>query len=42
MIHILQVIPLFFLGIWGALGTDITLRNVIQQPQTVPVEGEDR
>jgi uncharacterized protein (TIRG00374 family) len=42
MIHILQVIPLFFLGIWGALGTDITLRNVYQQQQTVPVEGEDR
>jgi uncharacterized protein (TIRG00374 family) len=42
MIHILQVIPLFFLGIWGALGIDITLRNVIQQQQTVPVEGKDR
>jgi uncharacterized protein (TIRG00374 family) len=41
MIHILQVIPLFFLGIWGALGTDISLRNVYQQ-QTVPVEGEER
>ena len=42
MIHILQIIPLFFLGIWGALGTDISLRNVYQQQQTVPVEGEDR
>jgi uncharacterized protein (TIRG00374 family) len=42
MIHILQVIPLFFLGIWGALGTDISLRSVYQQQQTVPVETEER
>ena len=42
MIHILQVIPLFFLGIWGAFRTDISLRNVYRQQQTVPVEGEDR
>jgi uncharacterized protein (TIRG00374 family) len=41
MIHVLQVIPLFFLGIWGAFGTDISLRTVYQQ-KTVPVEAEDR
>ena len=40
MIHVLQVIPLIFLGIWGALGTDIKLRSVYQQRQTVPVEGK--
>lgn len=41
MVHILQVIPLLVLGIWGALGMNITLRSVYRQRQTVPVEGED-
>jgi uncharacterized protein (TIRG00374 family) len=41
MIHILQVIPLFFLGIWGAFGMDISLRKVYHQ-QAVTVKTEDR
>lgn len=41
MIHILQVIPLFFLGIWGALGMDISLRTVYRQ-QPITVETEKR
>ncbi|UCF27687.1 MAG: flippase-like domain-containing protein [Chloroflexota bacterium] len=42
MIHVLQVIPLFFLGVWGAFGTDVSLRSVYQQQQTVPVENKNR
>ena len=42
MVHILQVIPLVVLGIWGALGTNLTLRTLFQQRQTVPVEGDER
>ena len=42
MVHILQVIPLIVLGIWGALGTNLTLRTLFQQHQTVPVEGDER
>ena len=41
MIHILQVIPLFFLGIWGALGMDISLKTVYRQ-QSITVETENR
>jgi uncharacterized protein (TIRG00374 family) len=40
MIHVLQVIPLIVLGIWGALGTNLTLRGVYQQKQAVLVEGD--
>jgi uncharacterized protein (TIRG00374 family) len=42
MVHILQVIPLIVLGIWGALGTNLTLRTLFQQRQAVPVEGDER
>jgi uncharacterized protein (TIRG00374 family) len=42
MVHILQVIPLVVLGIWGALGTNLTLRTLFQQRQTIPVEGDER
>ncbi len=42
MVHILQVIPLVVLGIWGAMGTNLTLRTLFQQRQTVPVEGDER
>jgi hypothetical protein len=40
MIHVLQVIPLIVLGIWGAMGTNLTLRGVYQQKQAVLVEGD--
>jgi uncharacterized protein (TIRG00374 family) len=40
MVHILQVIPLIFLGAWGILGTNLTLRGVFNQRQTVRVEDE--
>jgi uncharacterized protein (TIRG00374 family) len=40
MIHVLQVIPLIVLGIWGALGTNLTLQGVYQQKQAVLVEGD--
>jgi uncharacterized protein (TIRG00374 family) len=42
MVHVLQVIPLIFLGIWGALGMDINLRSVIQQRQPIQVEADER
>ena len=42
MVHILQVIPLIVLGIWGALGTNLHLRTLFQQRQTVQVEGDKR
>ena len=42
MVHILQVIPLIVLGIWGALGTNLHLRTLFQQRQTVPVEGDKK
>lgn len=35
MIHILQVIPLLFLGFWGVLGTNLSLRGLLQQRQQV-------
>lgn len=41
MIHVLQVIPLIVLGIWGALGTDLTLRGVYRQKQAVLVDSSD-
>ncbi len=41
MIHILQVIPLIFLGLWGALGLDINLRKAYNQLQPVRVEKEE-
>lgn len=40
MIHILQVIPLLALGVWGILGTNITLRGLYRERQLVRVEGE--
>lgn len=41
MIHILQVIPLLFLGFWGLMGTNLSLRGLLhQQQQVVPVEQE--
>jgi len=41
MVHILQVIPLLFLGLWGFLGTNLSLRGLLQQrQQVVPVEQE--
>ena len=42
MIHILQVIPLVFLGFWGVLGTNLNLRGMFQQRQVVPVEQEQQ
>ena len=41
MIHVLQVIPLIVLGIWGALGTDLSLRGVYRQKQTVLVDSNE-
>lgn len=39
MVHILQVIPLLFLGFWGLISTNINLRGLLQlKPQPVPVE----
>ena len=35
MVHILQVIPLLFLGFWGVLGTNLSLRGLLQQRQQV-------
>lgn len=41
MIHILQVIPLLFLGFWGLMGTNLSLRGLLHpQQQVVPVEQE--
>ncbi len=41
MVHILQVIPLLFLGFWGLMGTNLNLRGLLRkQPQAVPVEQE--
>jgi len=42
MIHILQVIPLLFLGFWGLMGTNLSLlRGLLhKQQQVVPVEQE--
>lgn len=40
LIHILQVIPLIFLGTWGIFATNLTLRGVISGGQTVRVEQE--
>lgn len=40
MVHIIQVIPLIFLGVWGVLRTDLTLRGVFTQSQPVRVEEE--
>lgn len=42
MVHVLQVIPLIILGLWGAMGTNLTLRGVYQQKQAVHVDGEDK
>jgi len=39
MVHILQIIPLIFLGFWGLMGTNLSLRGLLRrQPQVVPVE----
>jgi uncharacterized protein (TIRG00374 family) len=37
-VHILQVIPLMVLGIWGSLSTNLNLRSVYKQRQMVPVD----
>jgi uncharacterized protein (TIRG00374 family) len=42
MVHILQVIPLVVLGIWGALGSNLTLRILFQQRKIVPVKSDER
>lgn len=36
--HILQVIPLVVLGIWGSLSMNLNLRSVYQQQQMVTVD----
>ena len=42
MFHILQIIPLILLGIWGVLGTNLSLPGLLrQQKQAVPVEQEN-
>ena len=33
MIHILQVLPLLILGLWGLMGTNISLRGLLHQQQ---------
>jgi uncharacterized protein (TIRG00374 family) len=39
MIHILQVLPLLLLGLWGLMGTNLSLRGLVrQQQQVVPVD----
>jgi uncharacterized protein (TIRG00374 family) len=42
MFHILQIIPLILLGIWGVLGTNLSLPGLLrQQKQAVPVEQDN-
>lgn len=38
MFHILQVLPLIVLGFWGMMGTNLSLRGLVRQQQTVPIE----
>jgi uncharacterized protein (TIRG00374 family) len=39
MFHILQIVPLILLGIWGVLGSNLSLPGLLrQQKQAVPVE----
>jgi uncharacterized protein (TIRG00374 family) len=39
MVHILQIIPLIFLGFWGLMRTNLSLRGLLRrQPQAVPVD----
>ena len=39
MIHILQVLPLLLLGLWGLMGTNLSLPGLVrQQQQVVPVD----
>jgi hypothetical protein len=38
--HILQVIPLLFLGAWGLLRSNLSFKGVVQKSQSVIVEQE--
>ena len=40
MIHILQIFPLMFLGFWGLLRTNLSVRGLLRQRQAVPVVQE--
>ncbi|UCD98619.1 MAG: flippase-like domain-containing protein [Chloroflexota bacterium] len=42
MVHILQIIPLLVLGIWGAFDNSIPIRTLFRQKQAVPVEVDER
>ena len=43
MFHILQVIPLIFLGFWGLMGTKLSLRGLFNfQPQAVPIDQDSK
>jgi multisubunit Na+/H+ antiporter MnhE subunit len=38
--HVLQVIPLLFLGAWGLLKSNLSIKGVVQKSQSVIVEQE--